>query len=630
MPALTHLVYSCCLLQLLGTVDLHEVCPDLPPAASVAAIVHVPDLAALFLALSSGELLLLHDHGAHGGSCPAGAAAVAWSPRMEEVGAVEGGLAAAEWSPGGEALALAGGAGQLLLMSADWELLGEVPLLSYRDDTPANAAASAAAAAQLRGLGGSGCDDGAEVCLAPGNVAITWRGDGKFFATVSRDAPTAAAATVRVWEPGTSTTGLELLSVGEAAPGLLPAGAWQPNGRHLYVAQLQQQQAGEAGADEAVPKAVAAGSDDQPAAAVRHVGAWKRELRRRAEAAAAAGEEVHAARVCLFERNGLQHGEFGLPTPADRPAAGAAEAAGPWGGGATLAQLAWSRDSELLAVVVAAVDAGGLPLALLQLWHRSNWHWYLKHERRLRWGPAQRGGTVPCGGPCAAAAREHTRARGDSSALLHRCRSPPHCSLLRSQRLCAAECGLGCGEPSAAACGHSRGGLPSPALWPRTRRLSAGHRRCRRRPPPAHHAAAPGLRAAAHGGSLCAPARSRRLPGAARWRRRRGDRHRAVRRPAGAAGECRGGPVGGGAGRTARAHPLERPWPATPAAAPAAPGVQWPGGGGRSAPASGRLAGPRSPAAGGSGARAHSASPGRRAQQSIGSRCQQRRRRRAG
>ena len=41
-----------------------------------------------------------------------------------------------------------------------------------------------------------------------------------------------APAVVRVW-----TREAQLHSLGEAAEGLLPVLAWQPNGRHLYVAQ---------------------------------------------------------------------------------------------------------------------------------------------------------------------------------------------------------------------------------------------------------------------------------------------------------------------------------------------------------------------------------------------------------
>ena len=83
-----------------------------PPEAALAACDWVPELDALCLALSSGELLLLDaaQQAARGGA-GAGDAAV------EEVGAVEGGLAAAAWSPDGELLVLVTGTAQLLLMN---------------------------------------------------------------------------------------------------------------------------------------------------------------------------------------------------------------------------------------------------------------------------------------------------------------------------------------------------------------------------------------------------------------------------------------------------------------------------------------------------------------------------------
>ena len=52
-------------------------------------------------------------------------------------------------------------------------------------------------------------------------------------------------------------------------------------------------------------------------------------------------------------------------------------------GAGRLTQLSWSTNSELLAVVLtdaAAVDKPGNE-DVVQIWHRSNWHWYLKQEQ---------------------------------------------------------------------------------------------------------------------------------------------------------------------------------------------------------------------------------------------------------
>ncbi|KAL4420046.1 hypothetical protein ABPG77_007485 [Micractinium sp. CCAP 211/92] len=367
--------------ELLWFVDLRERAAAAEPsleAAAVAAFDHCPELEALCLALSTGELLLLRGpEGVAGSGTSSGS-----SPEVEEVGAVEGGLAAAAWSPDGELLALVTCTAQLLLMNKDWELLSEVPLLQQGGTggaaLPARPAADATA-------------DHPQAALSPDSVSITWRGDGLFFATTSLDSPDAASAVVRIWDRQTG----ELHASGEAAVGLLPTAAWQPNGRHLYVASSMAGPAAVDGEAEVRAPAVQGGapppklpqSDDseqaQMAAAegIAHVGAWKRELRRRQAERAAAGsgngvaaDRPAAGAVLLYERNGLRHGGFELP---------AAE-------GSCIEQLAWSPDSEFLAVVLREDWEHNLPQQVLQLWHRSNWHWYLKAERRYGCCPALR------------------------------------------------------------------------------------------------------------------------------------------------------------------------------------------------------------------------------------------------
>lgn len=352
--------------------------PAPPPDAAIAALDYVPELEALCLALSSGELLLLD---ASGRSQAAPGQRPSQPPPVEEVGAVGGGLAGGAWSPDGEVLALVSASALLLLMnkvrpaplsfsavsssagtlsydvctpsptpapnrpaSQHWELLAEVPLLQHRGEGGGPASAA---------------EPDPQQPLAPGSVAITWRGDGRYFATASLDAPGAPSATVRVWERDTA----ELHAMGQpesTAAALLPAAAWQPNGRHLYVASAQRADAAGA-AGEAAPQL--RHQTPQPheaeqarlaaAEGIAHVGAWKRELRRRQAARAAdapqgavpGAEAGPEARVLLFERNGLQHGGFELPPS-------------PWGG-AGVEQLAWSPCSDFLAVVLAEADQDG-------------------------------------------------------------------------------------------------------------------------------------------------------------------------------------------------------------------------------------------------------------------------------
>ncbi|KAK9785260.1 hypothetical protein WJX73_010410 [Symbiochloris irregularis] len=69
-------------------------------------------------------------------------------------------------------------------------------------------------------------------------------------------------------------------------------------------------------------------------------------------------------RVLLFESNGLQHGGFDLGIA-----------------GRTVKQLAWSSDSALLAVMVVPRGESQPQASGVQIWVRSNWHWYLKLER---------------------------------------------------------------------------------------------------------------------------------------------------------------------------------------------------------------------------------------------------------
>lgn len=57
-------------------------------------------------------------------------------------------------------------------------------------------------------------------------------------------------------------------------------------------------------------------------------------------------------------------------------------------GAGEIAGMEWSCDSELLAVVLAPPRDGVLSTEAaagrrLQIWHRRNWHWYCKLERRV-------------------------------------------------------------------------------------------------------------------------------------------------------------------------------------------------------------------------------------------------------
>ncbi len=409
--------------------DLHERAAEIgvavQPLAVIASLTHLVDMECVFIALSSGELLLLH-LGAPG-QIPA---------ELEEVGALPDGVVAAEWSPDGTSLAVVGGAGQLLLMSYTWDVLAEHML-------PAALSAEAEFVGHSNSSANAVPDHASSKAgrLLPGNVSISWRGDSKYLATCHMGAGSSSGSMVTVWERETGA----LHAMGEDAELMLGPLAWQPNGRHLYAAQRaqhgsvlpatqppppprqhreQQQSSVDVGVRR-IPKQVV--DEEGYSAGVQHVGAWKRELRRKqaAEEEAAAAARVlagagSAGRVVLFERNGLQHGSFDVPAflPLD----------GGGGGQGCVVDLQWSPDSEFLAVVVAAPTASTLPnpnsnpnplcgeaaecqggegaegvppRCQLQLWQRRNWHWYLKLERRyctasvvVRWEESSAGGAL--------------------------------------------------------------------------------------------------------------------------------------------------------------------------------------------------------------------------------------------
>lgn len=69
--------------------------------------------------------------------------------------------------------------------------------------------------------------------------------------------------------------------------------------------------------------------------------------------------------VVFFERNGLRHGEFQLPSELTK-----AE-------GWNVDRMKWNAESDMLAVLLRQHKN-----AILQLWSRGNYHWYLKQERK--------------------------------------------------------------------------------------------------------------------------------------------------------------------------------------------------------------------------------------------------------
>jgi len=284
------------------------------------------------------------------------------------------------------ALALVTAAGRLLVLSLPtWEALADEELFQ-KDPVPVPAREVATEVFPPKKLYGEfdeddddeeGKDSSPRFRLTPEDVSISWRGDGAAFATVSRTGvgEEKSPFVVRTWDaasllgdaegapppPPTSATFLGasgvaggigikgmrgangslasstggsaqprnhrrlLTAVGERVEGLSRASAWQPNGRHLFVAVEEEKEEGEKG---------------------------KRYS------------------VALFERNGLGHGRFGPLTATTATTSSSSS---------RVAALCWSPDSELIAVSLVEEASES---TTVQLWRRSNWHWYLQAELR--------------------------------------------------------------------------------------------------------------------------------------------------------------------------------------------------------------------------------------------------------
>lgn len=226
------------------------------------------------------------------------------------------------------------------------------------------------------------------------SASLTWRGHSSYLATNtcwgSNDSSTAdgssSSRVLHIWDRETG----QLHATGQAAAGLSAAVAWQPNCRHLFAAA-------------AVPPPASAAAAGQPqlraAPHQRVVSAAKTAPPGTAAAAAATAatsaqqqpDSSWQQHIILYERNGLQHGGFDVPTFSDSSSDDSSGS----GSDVVIHSLYWSSDSRLLAVVLAPEAAvrrqqqqqgsgeGAVPHEWrLQLWCRSNWHWHLKHEQR--------------------------------------------------------------------------------------------------------------------------------------------------------------------------------------------------------------------------------------------------------
>ncbi|OMO96938.1 IKI3 family protein [Corchorus olitorius] len=136
---------------------------DLEPEDVITSFDYLMEKEALIVGTSSG-LLLLH---------------TVDGKETEVVGRVEGGVKCISPSPDGDLLGVTTGFGQLLVMTHDWDLLYETAL----EDHPEGI--------DVRELDFPSRDFGSP---------ISWRGDGKYFATLSEGSNSSVKKRLKVWE----------------------------------------------------------------------------------------------------------------------------------------------------------------------------------------------------------------------------------------------------------------------------------------------------------------------------------------------------------------------------------------------------------------------------------------------
>ncbi|KAJ4830409.1 putative elongator complex protein 1 [Turnera subulata] len=124
----------------------------------------------------------------------------------EVVGRVEGGVVRIAPSPDGDLLAIVSGFGQVLVMTPDWDLLYEFSL----DEDPLDVSDPA--------------------CMA--GYSISWRGDGKYFATLSEDNNSSSLPRqkrVKVWERDSGA----LLATSDPKAFMGAVLEWMPSGAKI-------------------------------------------------------------------------------------------------------------------------------------------------------------------------------------------------------------------------------------------------------------------------------------------------------------------------------------------------------------------------------------------------------------
>ncbi|GAA5832721.1 hypothetical protein JCM11251_005735 [Rhodosporidiobolus azoricus] len=309
------------------------------PANFVISFHYQPEDDALCLVFSNGEVEQVFLQGAVG------------DVRRENVGTFDTGIKAAAWSPDDELLAIVTGDNLLLLLTRLFDPLSESALQtsSFGVDAPVSVGWGAKSTQFHGSLGKTAAAAAAkanpvdaDVLLSPeddGKTRIVWRGDSAWFAVNSVElAPERVGELERrqVRRVRIFARSGEHSSTSEPVPGLEGPLAWVPTGEILASTQRK-----------VVP------------------------------AATSEGEEKTVLQVVFFERNGLRRYEFPVRVDAEEVKQGRAR----------VREVGWNSGSDVLAVwVERGVGEQEEREHAVQLYHRSNYYWYLKQEISPRLG----------------------------------------------------------------------------------------------------------------------------------------------------------------------------------------------------------------------------------------------------
>ncbi|GAA6015095.1 hypothetical protein JCM10207_008729 [Rhodosporidiobolus poonsookiae] len=319
------------LLTLFTTSPVPPTLASSPSFPFVVSFKYLPEDDTLVLVLANGEVEQIFLQGEMG------------EARCENVGTFDSGIKAAEWSPDEELLAIVTGDDLLLLLTRTFDPLSESPLhtSTFGTDAPVSVGWGAKSTQFHGSLGKAAAQAAARAhpldvdwLLSPLDdraTRIAWRGDSAWFAVSSVEAAPPRTdrpdegerevRRVRIY----SRTG-EQSSTSEPVPGLEGPLAWVPSGEIIAGSQRK-----------VVPRPEA--------------------------------EEDVELWVVFFERNGLRRHEFRLREDPARVKAG----------GVRVRELGWNAGSDVLAVWLERNGERGVEY-VVQLWHRSNYYWYLKQE----------------------------------------------------------------------------------------------------------------------------------------------------------------------------------------------------------------------------------------------------------